>query len=102
MLAYYLEWHLREAWAELLFDDEHPAPQPGPVAKATRSRQARRKAQTKRTRDGLACQSLRDLLSGLALRTRNTIRVVGTNATFDKLAEPNALQRRALELIERA
>jgi hypothetical protein len=36
------------------------------------------------------------------LRTRNTIRVVGTNATFDKLAKPNALQRRALELIERA
>ena len=76
--------------------------QPDPVAKATRSRQARRKAQTKRTRDGLACQSFRDLLSGLAQRTRNTIRVVGTNATFDKLAEPNALQRRALALIEGA
>lgn len=102
MLAYYLEWHLRQAWAELLFDDERPAPQPDPVAKATRSRQAQRKAQTKRTRDGLPCQGFRDLLSTLALRTRNTIRVVGTNATFDKLAEPTAVQRRALELLERA
>lgn len=102
MLAYYLEWHLRQAWAELLFDDEQPAPQPDPVAKATRSPQAERKAQTKHNRDGLACQSFRDLLSALALRTRNTIRLVGTKATFDKLAEPTAVQRRALELLERA
>jgi hypothetical protein len=58
MLAYYLEWHLRQAWAELLFDDEHPAPQPDPAARATRSPQAARKAQTKRNRDGLPLPEL--------------------------------------------
>jgi hypothetical protein len=65
------------------------------VAKATRSPQAERKAQTKHNRDGLPCQSFRDLVSTLALRTRNTIGVVGTTATFDKLAEPAAVQRGA-------
>src|SRR4051794_23952871 len=47
MLAYYLTWHLKAAWAPLLFTDEHPQPNPDPVAKATRSPAAQRKAQTK-------------------------------------------------------
>ena len=51
MLAYYLTWHLRAAWAPLLFKDEHPPVAPDPVAKATRSRAAQQKAQTKRTAD---------------------------------------------------
>jgi transposase len=49
MLAYYLTWHLRHAWAPLLFKDETPPIQPDPVAKATRSPAALRKARTKRT-----------------------------------------------------
>ena len=49
MLAYYLTWHLNQAWAELLFKDEHPPFQTDPVAKATRSSAAERKARTKRT-----------------------------------------------------
>jgi len=49
MLAYYLEWHLRSAWAELLFDDEHPPVSEDPVAKAERSAEAKRKASTQRT-----------------------------------------------------
>lgn len=46
MLAYYLTWHLREAWTPLLFKDESPPLAPDPVAKATRSTAAKRKTQT--------------------------------------------------------
>ncbi len=52
MLAYYLTWHLRAAWAPLLFKDEDPPTVADPVAKATRSPAAQPKAQTKRTADG--------------------------------------------------
>ncbi len=57
MLAYYLTWHLREAWTELLFKDEQPPLATDPVAKASRSPAAERKAQTKRTAAGEPCHS---------------------------------------------
>jgi hypothetical protein len=98
MLAYYLTWHLREAWAPLLFKDEHPATTPDPVAKAARSPAAQRKAQTKRTTSGEPCHSYRSLITELATLTRNTIRLPGARATFDKLTEPTPLQARALDL----
>jgi hypothetical protein len=98
MLAYYLTWHLQKAWAPLLFTDEQPPLAPDPVAKATRSPAAERKAQTKRTATGEPCQSYRDLIAELAILTRNTIRLPGAQATFDKLAEPTPLQARALDL----
>jgi transposase len=101
MLAYYLEWHLRQAWAELLFKDEHPPTPTDPVAKASRSAAADRKARTKRTNDGRPCHSFHSLLAELALRTRNTIRPHGTNAAFTQLSEPTELHTRALALIER-
>lgn len=100
MLAYYLEWHLREAWAELTFKDEHP-PKPGdPVAKAARSKPAERKARTKQTSQGNPTHSFESLLGELALLTRNTIKIKGTEASFDKLATPTGLQARALELAD--
>jgi transposase len=102
MLAYYLTWHLRQAWAPLLFKDENPPTQPDPVAKASRSAPATRKAQTKRTTSGEVAHSYKSLLAELATLTRNTIRLPGTPATFDKLAQPNPTQTRALELAERA
>ncbi len=52
MLAYYLTWHLKQAWAPLIFKDEDPPTAADPVAKATRSGGAQRKAQTKRTTTG--------------------------------------------------
>jgi hypothetical protein len=100
MLAYYLAWHMRAAWAELLFDDECPPAQPDPVAKARRSPAAERKAQTKRTRRQEPCHSFHSLLSELALLTRNTIKLAGTQASFEKLARPTPLQAKALELVE--
>jgi Transposase DDE domain len=102
MLAYYLTWHLREAWAPLLFKDEHPPVADDPVAKAARSRAAQQKAQTKRTATGEPCHSYLSLIAELATLTRNTIRLPGADATFDKLAEPTQLQARALELAANA
>jgi len=100
LLAYYLEWHLRKAWAELLFDDERPPLPADPVAKRERSPQAKRKAATKRTASGQPCHSFRSLLGELALVVRNTNRVRGSQATFDTVTEPSPTQARALELIE--
>jgi transposase len=102
MLAYYLTWHLRAAWTPLLFKDEHPPIAANPVAKATRSAHAQRKAQTKRTSTGEPCHSYRSLLTELGTLTTNTIRLAGANATFERLAEPTPLQARALELVEQA
>jgi transposase len=100
MLAYYLVWHLRHAWTELLFQDACPAATLDPVAKATRSPAAERKAKTKQTPDRQPCHSLPSLLEELSTRTRNTIRVTGTRATYDQLTEPTTLQARALTLID--
>ena len=102
MLAYYLTWHLRAAWTPLLFKDEHPPIAANPVAKAIRSAEAQRKAQTKRTAAGEPCHSYRSLLTELGTLTTNTIRLAGANATFERLAEPTPLQAHALELVERA
>jgi hypothetical protein len=102
MLAYYLTWHLRHAWAPLLFKDEQPPVQPDPVAKATRSPAAQQKARTKRTTTGDPCHSYKSLLAELSTITRNTIRLPGTTATFHKLTQPTTLQAHALDLAEHA
>jgi hypothetical protein len=100
LLAYYLEWHLRKAWAELLFDDECPPVTDDPVAKAERSPAAKRKASTQRTAAGQVCHSFPSLLNELALVVRNTNRVHGSEATFDTVTAPDPTQARALELTE--
>jgi hypothetical protein len=100
MLAYYLEFHLREAWAELTFRDECPPERIDPVAKAARSRAATEKASRKRSSASEVLHSFTSLLAELARRTRNTIRVGDSGASFEQLSEPNATQARALELVE--
>ena len=100
LLAYYLEWHLRLAWAPLLFTDEQPPLHTDPVAKAERSPAAKRKASTQRTVDGDVCHSFASLLTELALIVRNTNRVRESPATFDTTTQSNTTQARALELIE--
>jgi transposase len=102
MLAYYLTWHLRHAWAPLLFKDEQPPDHADPVAKATRSTAAQRKARTKTTSDGEICHSYKSLLAELGTLTRNTIRLPNTTATFHKLAQPTTTQARALDLVKHA
>jgi len=100
MLSYHLSWHLRRALKPLLFDDEEPPERPDPVAKARRSQAAERKARTKRTAAGEPCHSLETLLAELATRTRNTIRLQGSDTTFDQLTTPTPTQARALALID--
>ncbi len=99
MLSCYLEWHLREAWAELTFCDERQPEQADPVAKAKRSDAATDKARHKRTARGETPHSFESLLAELSLRTRNTVRIGDSGASFERLAEPNAVQARALELV---
>jgi hypothetical protein len=102
MLAYYLEWHMRQTLAPMLFDDhDRPAGEAlraSPVAKAQPSPAAKRKAKTKQTDDGLPVHSFRSLLADLATLTRNTVRF-GRAATFPVLATPTEIQRRALDLL---
>ncbi len=101
-LAYYLEWHLRYAWRELLYADEQPPLAHDPVAPRRRSPEAARKTQRKRTSAGEPCHSWPTLLHHLALRCRNTIHLADTDASFTKLSQPTPTQARALELIHTA
>jgi hypothetical protein len=101
-LAYYLEWHLRHAWRELLYADEQPPLAADPVAPRSRSLEAERKARRKRTTAGESCHSWPTLLRHLALRCRNTIRLAGAEVSFAKLSEPTPTQARALELAHSA
>jgi transposase len=100
LLAYYVEWHMRRALAPLLFDDEQPQEQPSPVAPARRSASAHAKARTKRTPDGLAVQSFRDLLKDLATIVKNRIRpALKSVAPFEIVTRPTPLQMHALQLL---
>ncbi len=102
MLAYYLEWHMRQSLAPILFEDHDRAAgealRASPVAKAQPSPAAKRKAKTKRTDDGLPVHSFRSLLDDLATLTRNAVRF-GRAATFPVLAKPTEIQRRAFDLL---
>lgn len=103
MLAYYVEWHMREAWAPLLFEDEElpqQRQQRDPVAPAQPSPSARRKKATRLTSDGLPLHSFKTLLAELAKRCRNTCRVKTDPASrFTTLTDPSPLQARALQLL---
>lgn len=92
---------MREAWAELTFGEECPPARTDPVAKAQRSQTATRKARSKRTSRGEVPHSFVSLIAELSMRARNTIRLEGTEASFERLSEPTELQARALELLER-
>jgi len=100
MLAAYLVWHLRQAWAPLTFTDENRPDHPDPVAPAQRSKNADAKAATKTTTDELPARSFTALLDHLATLTRNHLRVAGHDQSgFDLLAIPTPTQRRAFELL---
>ena len=99
MLACYLTWHLRRAWAPLTFTDQNP-PAPGnPVAPGRRSAAAQAKASCQYDPAGQPYRSFRGLLEHLATLTRNQVRYTGTQVTIEMLAEPTSAQRQAFELI---
>jgi hypothetical protein len=99
MLACYLTWHLRRAWAPLTFTDQDP-PAPGnPVAPARRSPAAQAKASYQHGPAGQPYYSFRGLLEHLATLTRNQVRYTATQVTIAMLAEPTSTQRQAFELL---
>jgi hypothetical protein len=99
MLACYLTWHLRQAWAPLTFTDQNP-PTPGnPVAPARRSAAAQARASYQHDPAGRPYRSFRGLLGHLATLTRNQVRFAGTQATVPMLTEPTSTQRQAFDLI---
>jgi hypothetical protein len=99
MLACYLTWHLRRAWAPLTFTDQNP-PAPGnPVAPARRSAAAQAKASAQHDPAGQPYRSFRGLLEHLATLTRNHVRFAASRATVPMLAEPTSTQREAFRLI---
>ena len=103
MLAYYVEWHMRQDLAPLLFDDHDPAAaerqRSSVVRKAKRSPAARAKAARKRTAEDLPVHSFRTLLTDLGTLTANTMRVADSDATFMLLTEPTPVQQRCFELL---
>jgi hypothetical protein len=99
MLAAYLVWHLRQAWAPLTYTDQDPPAQPNPVAPARRSAAAQAKAARQHDQDGHPYRSFRGLLEHLATLTRNQVRFPGTGTEIPVLAEPTSAQRQAFDLI---
>ena len=99
MLACYLTWHLRRAWAPLTFTDQNPPAPDNPVAPARRSTAAQAKASAQHDPAGQPYHSFRGLLEHLATLTRNQVRFTGTTATVPMLAEPTSTQQQAFTLI---
>ena len=108
MLAYYVQWHMIEAWAPLTFKDEadrltdRPARLADPVAPAKRSPAALDKVHTRTLADGTPAMSFTRLLAHLATVVRNTVRPRSARpgeATFTLTTRPDAKQQQALDLI---
>jgi transposase len=105
MLAYYVEWHLREAWRELMFADPEPSIKAtrDPVTPARRSPEAQARINRRRLDDGTPIHSFSTLMAELSTLVCNTCRVPGAapdTPPFEVLTTPTPAQRRALDLIE--
>ena len=105
MLAYYVQWHMIQAWAPLTFTDDtkvEAARESDPVAPAKRSKAALDKVHSRRLADGTPVMSFGQLLAHLSTIVRNTMRPTGARpgeATFTLTTRPNAKQQQALDLI---
>jgi hypothetical protein len=104
MLAYYVDWHMRQALAPLLFHDEalgQLRKTRDPVAPAQASATAKEKKRQRQTADGLPIHSFDTLLMALSTRCRNHCRSTAdpNEKDFTLTTEPNPLQRRAFELL---
>ena len=107
MLGYYLEWHMRQRLAPMLYDDDDKetaeALRPSVVAKAERSPAAVTKQTTGRTPDGLPVHSFQTLIADLATLTKNTVEIAtAPGIPFTITARPTPIQKKALELLDSA
>jgi transposase len=104
MLAYYIEWHMRQRLAPMLYDDTDKEVaetlRPSVVAKAQRSPAAVTKQTTGRTEDGLPVHSFHTLIADLATLARNTVTTaIAPNHPFTIVTRPTLIQRKALDLL---
>ena len=103
MLAYYVEFHMRQRLAPMLFDDDlrhtHPPDRPSPVAPASPSANARRKASTQRTSANLPVHSFHTLLQDLAAIAKNRVLASSDAPAFDLITRPSPIQQQALSLL---
>jgi transposase len=104
MLAYYVEWHMRQALAPILFEDEELELERkcrDPILPAKPSESVKMKKLTHRTEDGLPVHDFTSLMSDLASRSRVTYKLAskGIDLAFKQVPEPTPLQRRAYELL---
>ena len=103
MLAYYVEWQMRVALRELIFDDDDidgdQATRKSVVAPAKRSKSAKKKDATRRTADDLPVQSFQDLLKDMATLVRNVNHFESSASEFHQLTESTTLQRRVFDLL---
>jgi transposase len=104
VLAYYVEWHMRQLLAPILFDDDDKpqaqAARASIVAPAQRSTAAKLKALTKQTADGSKVHSFQTLIGDLATIVKNRIQPADKSIpAFDMLTQPTAIQQRALALL---
>jgi hypothetical protein len=104
MLAYYVEWPMRQALAPVVFDDDDQAAgaarRASVVAPAQRSPNARRQAHTPQTADGMPVQSFQTLLPDLATVAKNRIRVGESAVETTLFTTPTPLPQRALDLLQ--
>ena len=103
MLAYYVEWHMREKLRPVLFADDDQesavAARKSIVAPAQRSESAKRKDATRRTSDDFPVQSFHDILQDLGTLCRNRIRIPEFDSEFDKLTQATPYQQHVLDLL---
>jgi transposase len=99
MLAYYVEWHLRQAWAQLLYTDEEGSQRDTPVAPVRPSESGKLKKARAHGKDGLPLQSFGGLLKSLATLCLNRIRVGENGPLCTRTTRPTPLQARAFDLI---
>jgi len=104
MLAYYVEWHMREAWRDLMFADEDQAAKliRDPVVPAKRSEAAMKKVASRTLDDGTPVHSFQTLMQDLQTIVRNTCRTqkgAQDAPTFQITTTANPKQKHALELI---
>jgi len=99
MLACYLTWHTRRAWAPLTFTDENRQSRTTPSPRPAAPPAAQAKASDQHDPDGQPYRSFRGLLEHLATLTRNQVRFTGTQVTVPMLTEPTSAQRQAFQLI---
>jgi transposase len=99
MLAYYVEFHLRKAWAELLYTEEEGPLRTSPVAPVQPSPSGREKKAKAHGQSGLPLQSFQGLLKSLATLAMARIRLGDKGPLYTRTTKPTPLQARAFELI---